>query len=484
MWAWSSIRTRPKLQAPFVCWSSLVSHQWQPAPGELKCYPHFDLPLSEQELIAIANDPARVAGNAFFPFLVNRISWIPYRGEGQSEPKVRLVRYASRRDSAIYTRYRALLSERYEAQLAEAGLGECVLGYRRIPVRPGGPGGKCNIHFAKEVFESIVRLGDCCAVVMDIASFFDNIDHARLKLAWCRMLGVNRLPADHYAVYKSLTRHASVSRSEALSRLGLQGHKASDQRLPIQLCSPQVFRHKIAGQGGALPSLIAVNRQTFGIPQGAAISDVLANIYLMDFDRQMQTLVGRLGGIYRRYSDDLLFLVPGGPEAGQAVAQQVGEQLPRHGDQLRIQEAKSQIVAFRREGELCRVASVATDRGRNGLEYLGFRFDGRQAYLRDSTLSRLYRKLSHACKREAIRLSRGNPTRTPQELLAMVDFQRLEKRFGRVEDFDPANVRNWTFWTYARRADRILGPMGRPVIGQVRRYREFIRRTLKEQLGA
>lgn len=460
-----------------------MSGSWKPSPGELKCYPHFDLPLPEQELAAIANDPGRVASNAFFPFLVNRISWIPFRGEGQSEPKVRLVRYASRRDSAIYARYRALLSEQYELQLAQAGLSDCVLGYRRLPVRPGATSGKCNIHFAKEAFEAILAMGDCCAVVMDIASFFDHIDHARLKSAWCRILGQNRLPADHFAIYKSLTRYASVGRHEALARLGLEDRQAAGKGLPIQLCSPQDFRLRIAGQGDGFSSLIEINSQPYGIPQGAAISDVLANIYLFDFDREMRRQVGRLGGIYRRYSDDLFILVPGGQGAGLAVAKLAGQEIARHGEQLRIQPKKSQVVAFETADSGCRLASVATERGRNGLEYLGFRFDGRQVYLRDATVSRLYRKLSHACRREVIKLRRRYPTVKPQEMLDKVDFQRLETRFGRVEDFDPANVANWTFWTYTRRADRIMGRLGKPIIRQVRRYRAFIQRSIREQLG-
>ncbi len=483
MWDWSSIRTRPKLQAPFVARHRLVSGSWKPRPGELKCYPHFDLPLSEQELSAIANDPGRVASNAFFPFLVNRISWIPFRGEGQSEPKERLVRYASRRDSAIYVRYRALLSEQYELQLDEAGLSDCVLGYRRIPVRPGAKSGKCNIHFAKEAFEAILAMGDCSAVVMDIASFFDHIDHARLKSAWCRTLGQDRLPADHFAIYKSLTRYASIGRREALARLGLEDRQAAGKGLPIQLCSPQDFRLRIAGQGDDFSSLIDINRRPYGIPQGAAISDVLANIYLLDFDREMKRQVGCLGGIYRRYSDDLFILVPGGQAAGLNLAELAGQAIKHHGEQLRIQPKKSQVVAFETVDGDCRLASVATERGRNGLEYLGFRFDGRQVYLRDATVSRLYRKLSHACRREVLKLRRRYPAGKPQELLDKVEFQRLETRFGRVEDFDPANVANWTFWTYTRRADRVMGRLGKPIIRQVRRYRAFIRRSIREQLG-
>ena len=479
MWDWSIIRTRPKLQAPFVSWYLAVKARWQPAAGELKRYPHFDLPLSAQELVEIANNPDRVASNAFFPFLVNRISWIPYRGDGQSKPKVRLIRYASRRDAAIYTRYRALLSEFYENQLADAGLGDTVLGYRRIPVRPGAATGKCNIHFAREAFEAVLQYGDCCAVVMDIASFFDNIDHARLKSAWCRTIGNNRLPADHFALYKSLTRHASVDRKEALARLGLNREARGRKPLPIQLCSPKEFRVKIAGQGGEFSSLISLNRNPAGIPQGAAVSDVLTNIYLLDFDRQMQEMVDQLGGIYRRYSDDLFILVPGGEQAGLQISERTGELLRGHGDQLEIQPNKSQIVAFARNGGDARVMSVATDRGRNGLEYLGFRFDGRQVYLRDSTLSRLYRKLTHACKKEVARIQRQYPDKSPQALFDKVDFQRLEARFGRVEDFDSGDVQTWTFWTYARRADRVLGTLGKPVLRQVRRYRAFMRRTVK-----
>ncbi|TVR09687.1 MAG: hypothetical protein EA401_12755 [Planctomycetota bacterium] len=134
------------------------------------------------------------------------------------------MRYTSRHDSAIYMRNRALLSERYELQFAKDGLSDCVLGYRRIPVRPDTSSGKCNIHFAKEAFEANLPMRDCCAVVMDIASFLDYIDHVRLNSAWCRTLSQDRLPADHFAIYKSLTRYASVGRREALARLELDDH--------------------------------------------------------------------------------------------------------------------------------------------------------------------------------------------------------------------------------------------------------------------
>ncbi|WP_449400480.1 reverse transcriptase domain-containing protein [Chryseobacterium wanjuense] len=46
-----------------------------------------------------------------------------------------------------------------------------------------------------------------------------------------------------------------------------------------------------------------------GIPQGLPLSAVLANIYLLDFDRNIiKEIVRKYRGYYRRYSDDLLII--------------------------------------------------------------------------------------------------------------------------------------------------------------------------------
>ncbi|QHT59337.1 hypothetical protein GXP70_04700 [Paenibacillus lycopersici] len=47
-----------------------------------------------------------------------------------------------------------------------------------------------------------------------------------------------------------------------------------------------------------------------GIPQGTAISEVLANVYAIEFDEVINTYVTGLGGIYRRYSDDIIVVIP------------------------------------------------------------------------------------------------------------------------------------------------------------------------------
>ena len=99
------------------------------------------------------------------------------------------------------TDYRYLLSQKYEAELNSLGLDTSVLAYRRIPLADG-KGGKCNIHFAHEAISKVRKLGTCCVIALDISSYFESLDHIKLKGLWCRMLGVKKLPAAHYHVFE------------------------------------------------------------------------------------------------------------------------------------------------------------------------------------------------------------------------------------------------------------------------------------------
>jgi hypothetical protein len=129
---------------------------WYPSERELKRYPHFDKFLPPDEIVAIVKNPERVRTNAFYPFLRYIKSWQPFRSNDvPHKKKERPIRYASRRDAYIFAYYRYLLSERYEALLKDLDLSECVIAYRKIPVQGEGGRGKCNIHFAKDAFDSL-----------------------------------------------------------------------------------------------------------------------------------------------------------------------------------------------------------------------------------------------------------------------------------------------------------------------------------------
>jgi hypothetical protein len=463
-------------------------NEWHLKRSDLKNYPHFDSLISSKDGEAYATDKVRVARHAFFPFIQYSQRWTRFAKKGeQGSPKERPIRYAARRDAYIYSYYRHVLSQLYESELDRLGLSENILAYRRIPI-PGGQGSKCNIHFAADAFRKIRELGDCCAIALDISSYFEHLDHARIKQLWCKLLGVNRLPPDHFKVFRAITEYSWLQKEEAYERLGHFGTKLNKNGIPTKgyltryreipkcLCDGKTFRGKIAG-GNGQKSIIKKNYKTYGIPQGAPISDLIANVYLIDFDNIVAGWAREIGGAYFRYSDDILIIVPGPESTGRDFMARTRDLISRFGSKLEIKERKSSELVYRRQGVDQEFSLIHGTQGRNGLEYLGFRYDGKRVYFRDATLSNLRRKVARAAYCEAEACAKRYPDKVASKLKALFDYERLIKRFGKVEDFGEAQheYRNWTFWTYAKRASSILGILGRPILRQLRNHRDLVR---------
>lgn len=464
----------------------LVSPGWEP---KLKRYPHFDHAVSVPKIKELVADPIQVASNTFYPFLLYYQRWQPFRDAagGKPDKKVRPIRYASRRDAYIFAYYRHMLVEPYEALLLSLGIGDCVSAYRKI--RQASGAGKSNIEFARDAFDAIAALGDASVVAVDISGFFESLEHELLKKQWCRVLGVPDLPPDHAAVFRAITRYAVVDRDEAYKRLGLlkvdaKTGKPVYERAPRKICSNADFRTKICGAGGLYKSLVRTNRKPYGVPQGSPISDILANLYMIDFDVVMNAYCSSCGGLYRRYSDDVLMVLPGGDAEALAARDFVVAEVARHGSKLKIKDSKTAVLRYEKivQGQQ-RFAHVAGQQGKNGLEYLGFRYDGKEVWLRDATLSRLYRKVSASVRAAVSALFKRYPGKDAAFLEASFDFGDFFQRYGRVEDFDPhADVEDWTFWTYAQKAKTAFGDRGRPISMQLRRYKEIVRGRVRDRI--
>jgi len=463
--------------------------EWHLKESDLKKYPHFDSLISVKEAEALAADPDRVAKHAFYPFMLYPQRWTRFAEKGKKgKLKERPIRYAARRDAYIFSRYRHILSQSYEIELKHLGLDSNVLAYRRIQTDDGN-GGKCNIHFAHEAILKIRELGNCCIIALDISSYFESLDHLKLKALWCRMLGVNRLPADHFHVFEAITQYAVVEKEKVYERLGHFGNKRTTKtglpiegyltpydKMPKHLCDGKEFQEKIAG-GNGQKSIIQKRYKPYGIPQGAPISDLLANLYLFDFDNIVAGWVRAAGGAYYRYSDDILIVVPGGEVAGRSLMTKTRELIKQFGDKLIIKEEKSSLFSFKLHGNEQTFQLLHGEQGKNGVEYLGFRYDGKQVYLRDAALSNLRRKVARAALRAANTYARRYPDKDVSQLKGLFNYERLIKQFGKVEDFDEKqeDYRNWTFWTYATRASEVFGPLGKPILRQLRKHRTLIK---------
>lgn len=275
-----------------------------------KPYPHFDLPLGRRKATEYVSDPRRIAQHPFYPLIqyslvrprIKKCDIGDCRGFVK-DPKLRTIAYPSHKDGYIFSYYKSKLEPTYEAWLASEGLGEAVTAFRSI--------GENNITLAKKAFDFIETHPGCEIIATDIESFFDKIDHATLKEIWQRFLGVPRLPEDHFAVYKAVTRYSVVERHKIYNKLGIPlTRRGKGSRAIQRLCTPDQFRAKIIPSGLIQPSNGA--QQGIGIPQGTSLSPLLSNMYLADLDSEIHGLVTGRGGRYWRYCDDILIVLPGG----------------------------------------------------------------------------------------------------------------------------------------------------------------------------
>lgn len=333
-------------------------------------YLHFDLPKSLAQARTVVTNPDRVKEHAFYPFIYSVITTVklskdPTTHKIERKLKEREIAYASHLDSHIYAYYASRLDSLYEKRLHAQGLGSCILAFRKL--------GKSNIDFAMEAFEVIAKRGDCVAIAFDIKGFFDNLDHLRLKHAWSDIIGSNRLPLDHYNVYRSLTHWCRVDKSKLYKALGISIHNPHPRSVSRhRLCTPEEFRSKVREA-----DLLEVNQQQKGIPQGSPISAILSNIYMLGFDAQMNSFAHSVGACYFRYCDDMMLIGP----SNKLLPMKTFVETSIAGVGLEVQQEKTEIREFF-SNEQGQVTS------NKPLQYLGFLFDGRRIHIRSSSMMR------------------------------------------------------------------------------------------------
>nr|WP_225986597.1 reverse transcriptase domain-containing protein [Rufibacter sp. LB8] len=182
-----------------------------------------------------------------------------------------------------------------------------------------------------------------------------------------------------------------------------------------------------------------------GIPQGSPISSVLANIYLLNFDHEINTLIKQFNGMYRRYSDDMVVVCEAQYE--QAVIDLLNFEIGKC--QLCFQSDKTQVFRFSKiENRYnCQEKNLQTGslQSNTKFEYLGFSFDGKHTYLKTASLASYYRKLKRSVRRGKF-FSRFGNEKNRQEIFK----RRLYKKYTylgagrkRVYKRDPLHSNRW-----------------------------------------
>ena len=394
-------------------------------------YLHFDEPMGFLKAKTLVENPDAVAKHAFWPLIsyeieTSKIKEDPATGVLIEKLKSRGISYAAHSDSHILSYYCGQISKAYENVISQRGLGDSVLAFRSL--------GKNNIDFAKQAFDEIRRQGDCTAIAFDISKFFDTLDHKLLKEAWKRLLDVEDLPPDHFAVFKSLAKFSTVNRDKLLSVLDVSTHnpRSGGRR---RLCEPEDFRLKVRDGG-----LIEKNVAKKGIPQGTSISALLSNVYMLEFDVAAQKMVAEAGGTYLRYCDDMLFIVP---TMHQEHIRKFAEESIKN-ILLEVNPDKTDVCSF------SKVIGSTHLSASKPLQYLGFLFDGQRILIRSAAFAKYSNRMRRGISLAKQTMRSRNQNRVKNGLKERELF--LKKIYSRYSHLGQRN-----FLRYGYKAAKIMG---------------------------
>ncbi|WP_113653766.1 reverse transcriptase domain-containing protein [Pedobacter namyangjuensis] len=410
---------------------------------KLKRYPHIGLPITIKDYNRVKNyvsNPTTIAKHSFFPLINKSILKRRFRSNNlikvrnpsgkweriADNPKVRETYFASHLDALIFSKYNSLLTEAYENYIKDEPFNDAVVAYRKIPVEIGKEGNKCNIDFAKTAFEFIKANNDkkLTVIVADITSFFDNLDHKILKRKWIEVLNGKQnprlitLPSDHYNLFKGLTKIRYVIAQQLFEHYGktmivrrgiinsstekeyfrksIPDLRFAKEKNAVAYCNEKEF---IANN----LNLIISKKNNAGIPQGSPISATLANIYMLDFDKEISKEVDEISGFYQRYSDDLIIVCD--MEHEDEIINVLNRVVASNKVKLTIEPKKTKVYRF--EDLDGKFTGYAVDHETKEpafgkpLEYLGFSFDGRRALIKNTGFSKFYRSMKGAINRGA-----------------------------------------------------------------------------------
>lgn len=318
--------------------------------------------------------------------------------------------YASHTDAIILSFYASLLKNSYEKVINGTLANESVIGYRRIPLTKHR--NKSNIDFSRDVFRIIRTANDSVLFCIDIKDFFGNIEHRKLYHSVMRFR--KDIPEENLRVIvRSVSNYRYVFRNDIENKLGKDAQGWTDSRNYNKLIRDTNLIHK--------------NKRRKGIPQGSPISDILANIYLYDFDIWLSEEVGQYHGIYRRYSEDILIIVPA------SEANRIYDQICNYIEKdFKLEIGKNKTEAFYIDAVSQTFEDITkkyvTDYSKNkeSAQYLGFNMNLNNVSVRPSTVAKHYRKESQKIK---TKLRRKNRKAVKQQV-STEEYSKSGKKYG------------------------------------------------------
>lgn len=400
-----------------------------------KQYAHFDWRTDIGQQRSYISNPENIAKHGFYPFIHYEKRSIKYSKKKGVKEKVRDICYAAHIDRCVYQYYSFILNSLYNERVLQDGTAAVAVAYRTDLHEN-------NIHFSKRAYDYIKANAPVHIMIGDFTGFFDNLDHDYLKKQWCSLLAVDRLPADHFAVFKNVTSYSKWELSDLLYLNNLEDTKSGRKELNNmgRILSPNQYK--------ANRSHIQKNTSPFGIPQGSPISGILANMYMLDVDKKVNDAVNGLGGLYIRYSDDFMIVLPETDDIDAILQMHRLTEMIKEAPRLSLEPNKTQYFHFD-NGSLVNCGKLFdpdADDSHKTVDFLGFSFDGHKIRIRAKTVSKYYYRMY----RKARNIAKSGGYTPNGKKISCKNLYSAYSRKGAKES--PGN-----FLTYVDRATDIYG---------------------------
>lgn len=424
-------------------WVDFVKHH-----NDTKPYAHFDLrvSLSMPSIRKYVMDRTKIVTHSFYPFIHFEKKNSRYGKKGPKKP--RELYYCSHLDRCVYQRYAFLLNYQYSIWACENNIDDVAIAYRDSL-------GKNNIDFAKDAFDAIRSFPQCFILVGDFTNFFDNLEHQYLKKMMCEVLGVERLPQDYFSVFKNITRFSSWDWKDIVKAAG---ENIAERGVRKKINSKETVLTKEQFQKNKKD--IKKNISGVGVPQGSPISAVLSNIYMIKFDKDIKRYVTSKGGIYMRYSDDFIIVLPYERDAEIAdFTSYIFSYVESMKGLIDLQKEKTSCYTYKDE-------VIYEGDQPSSINYLGFLFDGKNIRIRPRAITKYYYRM----RRKANTIGRSNWTSSKGRRISAKELYSIYSR----------NDEKQTFIDYARKAKGILKLNDQEANALIKHHKRKIAMAIKE----
>lgn len=434
-----------------------------------KGYAHFDCRTGIKEQRDYISNPEKIARHGFYPFIHYEKKQVKFSKTGGEIEKKRDICYASHIDRCIYQYYSFLLGERYNQRVRSDGISQVAVAYRTDLHQN-------NIDFAKRAIDFIRGSAPCYIMIGDFTHFFDNLDHKYLRKQWCSLIGTATLPKDHYKVFRSVTHYNMWELTDLLTLNHLKDNRAGRRTLNSRqrVLTPEEYKVYSNREH------IHPNQNTYGIPQGSPISGLLANVYMLDIDKTIHDLVTALKGLYMRYSDDFIVVIP---NTGALAEQTLQEISNRFNAVVGLTLEPSKTKYFKYENQVlenCGARFGSPSEEKNPvINFLGFTFNGKKVSIRAKTVGKYYYRMyskAKTIKRNGGYSPKGNRI-SAKNLYAL--YSRKGAHGYQIKQQD--GTLRWhsgNFLSYVQRAKRKFGK-NELINRDTRRHMQKIHKILK-----